>query len=122
MWPFRTRDLTWEDYLAILPQFRQVSAGRPALVLPWIQDGLEDWPSALARGRRLVEAMTREEQLEPERITGAARERIGTASGTRPVDVERLLSHYQTVRESCRQYQALSLWQRLKILTGSSPR
>jgi|GEM_PF-3915687 len=113
-WPFRAKEFTWEDYLAFLPQLRHVSAGRPALVLPWIQDGLEDWPSALARGRRLVEAMSREERLEPIRITSAARERIGAACGTRPIDVERLLAHYQAVRERVQQYQSLSLWQRIK--------
>ena len=115
---FATRGFTLDEYLALLPQFRGMRGKRPALVLPWVSDGLEDWATARKRAERIIHAMPAEIRRSPERIYLAQRQRIADDSGATPEQVGRLLDHYFMVRAVFLRMEALGFWGRLKLLVG----
>ena len=107
-----------DGYLSTLRERQRRHWTRPAQALPWVDDGLQDWPSALAEAERIVGAMAPPEKHNPEGITPEARARISSASGTDPDKVDRLVSHFLYVRRQVLRLQGLRFWQRLKLLTG----
>jgi signal recognition particle GTPase len=110
--------LTLDDYLAFLRQFRRTGGRRPALILPWVSDGLEDWATALARAERIIRAIPAGSRPGPERIDLAERQRIADDSGATPEEVGRLLDHYLMLRAEYLRIAALSFWGRVKLLAG----
>ena len=78
----------------------------------------EEPKAALRRVEKMIDAMTREERREPDRIDETARVRIAAASGTEPGDVERFLQQFARVRDLMRQMAQMSFWQRLKLVLG----
>jgi signal recognition particle GTPase len=107
-----------DSYLSMLPRWKHRHQARPALALPWVLDGLQDWPSVLAKADRIVGAMTAAEKRNPEEITPENTARIASVSGTAPEEVNGLLSHFFSMKRRVVLIRGLSFWQRLKLITG----
>jgi signal recognition particle subunit SRP54 len=66
----------------------------------------------------MIDPMTDEEKSNPDIIDSSRRSRIASDSGTGPGDVDQFLEQFHQVRALMRQMASLSLWQRLKMITG----
>src|SRR5262245_19065060 len=75
---------------------------------------------ALRRIEKMLDAMTREERRDPDRIDEAARVRIAASAGTQPEDVTRFLAQFAQARDLMRQLARMTFWQRLKLVLGFS--
>ena len=52
-----TRGFTLDEYLALLSQLQRIHGKRPALIVSWVSDGLEDWATAQKRAERIILTM-----------------------------------------------------------------
>jgi signal recognition particle subunit SRP54 len=62
--------------------------------------------------------MTAEERADPDRIDAAGRERIAAGAGAKPEEVGQLLEQFGMVRKLMREMSHMTLWQRIKTVTG----
>src|SRR5512145_1055423 len=66
----------------------------------------------------MVDAMTKQERRDPDIIDLSRRRRIATGSGTEPHEIKQFLAQFDQMRTIMRQMASMSIWQRLKMLTG----
>jgi signal recognition particle subunit SRP54 len=79
---------------------------------------LEDPKQALQHLRRIIDAMTEEERLDPDGIDLGRRQRIAAESDTKPEDVEQFLKQFKQIRKLMRKMARMSTWQHLKFILG----
>jgi len=82
-----------------------------------IPDG-EDPEAAIKRIQGMIDSMTKEERRNPDVIDLGRRRRIATGSGTEPHEIKQFLGQFDQVRTLMRQMASMSLFQRLKMVTG----
>ena len=115
------RDFTIDDFRRQLDQVQRAGLkdqlGRLPGTAGMVADG-EDPDATLDRIRRIIDAMTDAERRDPDAIDADRRARIAADSGTRPDEVETFLAQFRQVRELMQQMGRMSLWQRLKWITG----
>src|SRR5262249_35196252 len=78
----------------------------------------EDPESALGRIRGMVDSMTKEERRNPDIIDMSRRRRIAAGSGIEPHEVKQFLNQFEMVRGVMRQMAKMSMWERIKMMTG----
>ena len=78
----------------------------------------EDPDVAVKRIQGMIDAMTKEERKNPDVIDLSRRRRIAAGSGTEPHDIKQFLNQFSQVRVVMRQIANMSLFDRLKMLTG----
>ncbi|MDB5310110.1 MAG: ffh [Gemmataceae bacterium] len=78
----------------------------------------EDPEEALKRVQGMIDAMTKKERADPDIIDQSRRRRIATGSGVEPHEVRQFLGQFDQVRMLMKQMSQMSLWQRLKMVTG----
>jgi len=66
----------------------------------------------------MIDSMTKEERRNPDVIDLGRRRRIATGSGTEPHEIKQFLGQFDQVRTLMRQMASMSLFQRLKMVTG----
>lgn len=82
-----------------------------------IPDG-EDPDVAIKRIQGMVDAMTKAERSDPDLIDLSRRRRIATGSGTQPHEVKQFLFQFDQARTLMRQMANMSIWDRMKMVTG----
>ena len=78
----------------------------------------EDPEGALKRIQGMIDSMSKEERRNPDLIDINRRRRIAAGSGTQPHEIKQFLAQFDQVRTLMRQMASMSLWQRLKMVTG----
>src|SRR6202035_5875187 len=78
----------------------------------------EDPEEAFKRLQGMIDAMTKQERRDPEIIDLSRRRRIAAGSGTEPHEVKQFIGQFGQVRTMMRQMAQMSMWQRLKMITG----
>jgi signal recognition particle subunit SRP54 len=78
----------------------------------------EDPEVALKRIQGMIDSMTKEERRNPDVIDISRRRRIAAGSGTEPHEVKQFLQQFDQVRTLMRQMAQMSMWERLKMVTG----
>jgi len=78
----------------------------------------EDPEVALKRVQGMIDSMTKKEKANPELIDINRRRRIATGSGTEPHEVKKFLEQFDQVRALMKQMATMSMWQRIKMVTG----
>jgi signal recognition particle subunit SRP54 len=78
----------------------------------------EDPDVAIKRIQGMIDSMTKDERRDPDVIDLSRRRRIAQGSGTEPHDVKQFLGQFDQVRTMMRQMAQMSIWQRLKMITG----
>ncbi|MBI3406749.1 MAG: signal recognition particle protein [Planctomycetes bacterium] len=78
----------------------------------------EDPEQAIKRIQGMIDSMTKEERRNPDVIDLSRRRRISAGSGSEPHEVKQFLNQFDQVRVLMRQMAQMSLWQRLKMMTG----
>jgi len=82
-----------------------------------IPDG-EDPELALKRIQGMIDSMTKSEKRDPDIIDIGRRRRIAAGSGTQPHEVKQFLQQFDQVRTLMKQMSQMSMWQRIKMVTG----
>src|SRR5205823_6552752 len=82
-----------------------------------IPDG-EDPEAAIKRIQGMIDSMTKAERRNPDLIDMSRRRRIATGSGVEPHEIKQFLGQFDQVRTLMRQMANMSIWQRLKMVTG----
>src|SRR5581483_1397114 len=80
----------------------------------------EDPEVALKRVQGMIDAMTKKERRDPDLIDQSRRRRIAAGAGVEPHEVKQFLQQFDQVRALMKQMAQMSLWQRLKMVTGLS--
>ncbi|MBY0461164.1 MAG: signal recognition particle protein [Gemmataceae bacterium] len=78
----------------------------------------EDPEVALKRVQGMIDSMTKKERAEPDIIDTPRRRRIAKGSGVEPHEVNQFLKQFDQVRVLMKQMSQMSLWQRLKMVSG----
>jgi signal recognition particle subunit SRP54 len=80
----------------------------------------EDPEQALKRVQGMIDSMTKKERNNPDIIDQSRRRRIASGSGVQPHEVNQFLKQFDQVRTIMKQMASMSLWQRMKMMTGMS--
>jgi signal recognition particle subunit SRP54 len=78
----------------------------------------EDPEVALKRIQGMIDAMNKKERQNPDIIDLSRRRRIAAGSGTEPHEIRQFLDQFNQVRVLMKQMANMSLWQRLKMMSG----
>ena len=78
----------------------------------------EDPEVALKRIQGMIDSMTKEERGDPDIIDPSRRRRIAAGSGAEPHEVKQFLDQFDQVRTLMRQMASMSIWERIKMVTG----
>ncbi len=91
--------------------------GRMPGMADMIPEG-EDPEEALKRVQGMIDSMTKKEKLDPDSIDPNRRRRIAKGAGVEPHEVNQFLKQFDQVRALMKQMSQMSMWQRLKMVTG----
>ncbi|MBA4062803.1 MAG: signal recognition particle protein [Isosphaera sp.] len=78
----------------------------------------EDPEEALKRVQGMIDSMTKKEKADPDSIDTPRRRRIAKGAGVEPHEVNQFLKQFDQVRGLMKQMASMSMWQRLKMVTG----
>ena len=78
----------------------------------------EDPEQAIKRIQGMIDSMTKEERRDPDVIDLSRRRRIASGSGTEAHEVKQFIAQFDQVRTLMRQMSQMSMFQRLKMITG----
>jgi signal recognition particle subunit SRP54 len=78
----------------------------------------EDPEVAVKRLQGIIDSMTKEERRNPDIIDISRRRRIADGSGTEAHEIKQFLQQFDQMRTIMRQMASMSIFQRLKMLTG----
>src|SRR5262249_62161254 len=78
----------------------------------------EDPEQAMKRIQGMIDSMTKEERRNPDIIDINRRRRIARGSGTEPHDIKQFVAQFDQVRTIMRQMANMSIWERIKMVTG----
>jgi signal recognition particle subunit SRP54 len=78
----------------------------------------EDPEEALKRVQGMIDSMTKAERSNPDVIDQSRRRRIAAGAGCEPHEVKQFLGQFDQVRTLMRQMASMSLWERMKTVTG----
>jgi signal recognition particle subunit SRP54 len=95
-----------KDLLGSMPGFSEM-----------IPEG-EDPEVAFKRIQGMIDSMTREERRNPDVIDINRRRRIASGSGTEPHEIKQFLSQFDHIRTLMRDMARMSIWERIKMVTG----
>jgi signal recognition particle subunit SRP54 len=91
--------------------------GRMPGMADMIPEG-EDPEVALKRVQGMIDSMTKKERNDPDIIDAGRRRRIAAGAGVEPQEVSQFLKQFDTVRALMKQMMSMSVWQRIKMVTG----
>ncbi len=115
-------DFTLDDFrrqfeqLAKMGSMKDIIGSMPGMS-EMIPDG-EDPEQGLKRIQGMIDSMTKEERRNPDLIDIGRRRRIAAGSGTEPHEIKQFLTQFDTVRTLMRQMAKMSVWERVKMMSG----
>lgn len=104
------------EMMAKMGGMRDLMAQMPGMS-EMIPEG-EDPEEAFKRLQGMIDSMTKEERRNPDIIDLSRRRRIAAGSGTEPHEIKQFIGQFDQVRTIMRQMAQMSIWQRLKMITG----
>src|SRR5215212_3119022 len=78
----------------------------------------EDPEVALKRVQGMIDSMTAKERKNPDIIDQSRRRRIAAGAGVEPHEIKQFLAQFDQVRTLMRQMAKMSIWERMKMVTG----
>src|SRR5262249_41949960 len=116
-------DFTLNDFRKQFEQLAKMGMKDVLNRMPGMGDVIpegEDPEEALKRIQGMIDSMTKEERRNPDIIDISRRRRIAAGSGTEPHEIKQFLTQFETVRTLMRQIAKMSIWDRVKMVTGLS--
>jgi signal recognition particle subunit SRP54 len=114
-------DFTLDDFRKQFEQIAKIGMKDMIGAMPGMSEMIpegEDPEVALKRVQGMIDSMTRQERKDPDVIDMSRRRRIAAGSGTQPHEVKQFLGQFDQVRVLMRQMARMSIWDRLKMVTG----
>jgi signal recognition particle subunit SRP54 len=115
-------DFTLDDFRKQFAQMAKMGPMKEILgAMPGMSEMIpegEDPEAALKRIQGMIDSMTKSERRNPDLIDMSRRRRIAAGSGTEPHEIKQFLNTFDQVRTLMRQMAQMSIWERLKMVTG----
>ena len=115
-------DFTLDDFRKQFEQMKKMGPMKDMMAaMPGMGDMIpegEDPEEAVKRIQGMIDSMTKEERRNPDIIDMSRRRRIAAGSGTEPHDIKQFLGQFEQVRTLMRQMAKMSIWERIKMVTG----
>lgn len=114
-------DFTLDDFRKQFEAISQMGMKDMISRMPGMGDMIpegEDPEQALKRIQGMIDSMTKEERHNPDVIDINRRRRISAGSGVEPHEVKQFLQQFDQVRTLMRQINKMSMWERIKMITG----
>jgi signal recognition particle subunit SRP54 len=114
-------ELTLQDFRNQFAQLHKMGMKDLVSRMPGMSEMIpegEDPEVALKRVQGMIDSMTAEERRNPDVIDQSRRRRIAAGSGVEPHEVKQFLGQFEQVRTLMRQMAKMSLWERMKMVTG----
>jgi signal recognition particle subunit SRP54 len=114
-------DFTLDDFRKQFEQLQKMGMKDVLNSMPGMSDMVpegEDPEDSLRRIQGMIDSMTREERRNPDIIDIGRRRRIASGSGTEPHEIKQFINQFDQVRVLMRQMAKMSIWERVKMVTG----
>ena len=115
-------DFTLDDFRKQFEQMKKMGPLKDIMAaMPGMSDMIpddEDPEAGLKRIQGMVDSMTRKERANPDVIDLPRRRRIAAGCGVEPHDVKQFLGQFDQIRTLMRQMAKMSVWERMKMVTG----
>jgi signal recognition particle subunit SRP54 len=114
-------DFTLDDFRRQFEQLKKMGMRDLIGSMPGMSDMIpagEDPEEAMRRIQGMIDSMTKEERRNPDIIDIGRRRRIAAGSGTEPHEIKQFLVQFDQVRVLMRQMAKMSIWQRIKMMSG----
>jgi signal recognition particle subunit SRP54 len=115
-------DFTLDDFRKQFEQLKKMGPMKDLLgsmpgMSEMIPDG-EEPEVAFRRIQGIIDSMTKDERRNPDIIDINRRRRIASGSGTEPHEIKQFLTQFEMVRKIMRDMARMSIWERIKMVTG----
>ena len=77
-----------------------------------------DPEEAVKQVQGMIDSMNKKERRDPDIVDQSRRRRIAAGAGIEPSDVKQFLTQFDQMRGIMKQMASMSLWQRMKLVTG----
>lgn len=115
-------DFTLNDFRKQFEQMKKMGGIKQlSALMPGMGDMIpegEDPEHAFKRIQGMIDSMTASERKDPDVIDLPRRRRIAAGSGTEPHEIKQFLNQFNQIRTLMRQMANMSIWQRMKMVTG----
>jgi signal recognition particle subunit SRP54 len=114
-------DFTLDDFRMQFQQLKKMGMRDVLNRMPGMAEMVpegEDPEEAMGRIQGMIDSMTKEERRNPDVIDMSRRRRIAAGSGTEPHEIKQFLQQFDQVRVLMRQMAKMSIWDRVKMVTG----
>jgi signal recognition particle subunit SRP54 len=114
-------ELTLQDFRNQFAQLHKMGMKDLISRMPGMSEMIpegEDPEVALKRVQGMIDSMTAEERRNPDLIDQSRRRRIAAGSGVEPHEIKQFLAQFDQVRTLMRQMAKMSVWERMKMVTG----
>jgi signal recognition particle subunit SRP54 len=115
-------DFTLDDFRKQFAQLQKMGPMKDLLgSMPGMSEMIpegEDPEQALKRIQGIIDSMTKQERRNPDVIDIGRRRRIAAGSGTEPHEIKQFLTQFEVVRDLMRKMATMSIWERIKMVTG----
>ena len=115
-------EFTLDDFRKQFEQLKKMGPMKDIMAsMPGMGDMIpegEDPEDAFRRIQGMIDSMTKEERRNPDVIDIGRRRRIASGSGVEPHEIKQFLGQFETVRDVMRKMAKMSIWERIKMVTG----
>jgi signal recognition particle subunit SRP54 len=115
-------NFTLDDFRKQFEQMAKMGSMKDIMkTLPGMGDLIpegEDPEVAFTRIKGMIDSMTKAERKNPDIIDLGRRRRIAAGSGTQAHEVKQFLNQFDQVRSLMKQMAKMSIWERIKMVTG----
>jgi signal recognition particle subunit SRP54 len=114
-------DFTLDDFRKQFEQLKKMGMSSVLSSMPGMSDMIPegvDPEEQVKRIQGMIDSMTKAERRNPDIIDINRRRRIAAGSGTEPHEIKQFLAQFEQVRTLMRQMAKMSIWERLKMVTG----
>jgi len=115
-------DFTLDDFKAQFAQLKKMGNLKDVVkMMPGMGDMIpddEDPEAGIKRIQGIIDSMTKSERKNPDVIDLSRRRRIAVGAGVEPHEIKQFLTQFEQVRTLMRQMAKMSIWERLKMITG----
>jgi signal recognition particle subunit SRP54 len=114
-------DLTLQDFRNQFAQLHKMGMKDLISRMPGMADMIpegEDPEVALKRVQGMIDSMTAKERKNPDIIDQSRRRRIAAGAGVEPHEIKQFLAQFDQVRTLMRQMAKMSIWERMKMVSG----
>jgi signal recognition particle subunit SRP54 len=115
-------DFTLDDFKAQFAQLKKMGNLKDVMgMMPGMSDMIpddEDPEAGIKRIQGIIDSMTKQERKNPDVIDLSRRRRIAAGAGVEPHEIKQFLQQFEQVRVLMRQMAKMSIWERIKMVTG----